>query len=179
MTGSSAPQNPGVQPWPPPCTQTEKTSLGKGAAQVIGSHGLKLSQRPGTFQPPDGRLTPALCPQLSLQRSFLAQGPLIPKGQRSERVLGVCYSSFRGPMSNGEPLGQQLCLSPGHKAREAWNSQFYAICFSTRGGVHVAYWGTSSSSSFPRYLLPHPPSPPKVGNTLCFANLHYAKAVWG
>lgn len=96
MTGSNAPQNPGVQPWPPPCTQTEKTSLGKEAAQVIGSHGLKLSQRPGTFQPPDGRLTPALCPQLSLQRSFLAQGPLIPKGQRSERVL---YEQWGAPGS--------------------------------------------------------------------------------
>lgn len=53
------------------------------------------------------------------------------------------------------------------------------ICFSTRGGVHVAYWGTSSSSSFPHYLLPRPPSPPKVGNTLYFASLHYTIAVWG
>lgn len=53
------------------------------------------------------------------------------------------------------------------------------ICFSTRGGVHVAYWGTSSSSSFPHYLLPHSPSPPKVGNTLYFASLHYTIAVWG
>lgn len=134
MTGNSAPQNPGVKPWPPPCTQTEKTSLGKEAAQVIGSHGRKLSQRPGTFQPPYGRLTPALCPQLSLQRSFLAQGPLIPKGQKSERGLGVCYSSFRGPTSNGEPLGQQLCLSPGQKMKHGTHS--LRIRFSTRGGVH-------------------------------------------
>lgn len=133
MTGNSAPQNPGVKPWPPPCTQTEKTSLGKEAAQVRGSHGRKLSQRPGTFQPPYGRLTPALCPQLSLQRSFLAQGPLIPKGQRSERGLGVCYSSFRGPTSNGEPLGQQLCLSPGQKD-EAWNSQLMHPLFHQRRG---------------------------------------------
>lgn len=133
MTGNSAPQNPGVKPWPPPCTQTEKTSLGKRAAQVTGSQGLKLSQRPGTFQPPYGRLTPALCPQLSLQRSFLAQGLLIPKGQRSERGLGVCCSSFRGPTSNGEPLGQQLCLSPRHKVKHGTHSLCHLLFYQRRG----------------------------------------------
>lgn len=63
---------------------------------MIGSHGRKLSQRLGTFQPPYGRLTPALCPQLSLQRSFLAQGPSFLKAREvrggwvfATAVLGV------------------------------------------------------------------------------------------
>lgn len=141
------------------------------------SHGLKLRPSPATFQPPQGRLTPALCPQLSLQRSFLAQVSLIPKGQRGKRVLDASCHGGRGPRNTGEHPGQQLSLAWTQGERGMELTALH-ICFSIRGGVLMACWDSSSQLFF-CLCYPLPPSPSKADNTHHFVSLRYTISLWG
>lgn len=84
--------------------RSPEASLGKGAAQVICSHGFKLSQRPGVSQPLSVRQADPCTLSAALPAEIIL-GPR-PPHSKSERVLGVCCSGFRGPRSGREPLGQ-------------------------------------------------------------------------